>query len=78
MAHEIQKILEELTEEERKIARFPRSTFLKVRCKNCGYTIVTFSHASTKVSCPNCGKLIVQPTGGKAKIDGEVIEEYYY
>lgn len=78
MAHEIQKILEELTKEERNIARFPRSTFIKVRCKDCSHVIITFSHASTKIQCPNCGKLLVQPTGGKAKIYGEILEEYYY
>jgi len=78
MAEEIKRIIEELDEKEKKIARFPKSTFIRVRCKECGYEILTFSHASTRVHCPNCNSLIVEPTGGKAKIHGEIVEEYYY
>jgi|GEM_PF-452643 len=78
VAQEIRRIIEELNEEEKKIARFPKTTFLRIRCSECGHELITFSHASTKVSCPGCGKLLVEPTGGKAKIHGEIIEEYYY
>lgn len=78
MAREIRKILEEFSEEEREIARFPRSTFIRIRCPQCGYEIITFSHASSKIYCPSCKTLLVEPTGGKAKIYGEKVDEYYY
>ncbi len=78
MAEEIRRIIEELDEKEKKIARFPSSFFIRVQCENCGHEIVTFSHASTRVYCPSCNKLLVEPTGGKAKIYGKILEEYYY
>jgi len=78
MAEEIKRIIEELDEREKKIARFPRTTFLRVRCENCGHEIVTFSHASTRVYCPGCKKLLVKPTGGKATVYGIILEEYYF
>ncbi|MEX0568954.1 MAG: 30S ribosomal protein S27e [Candidatus Njordarchaeota archaeon] len=78
MAEEIKKIIEELDEKEREIARFPESTFIRVKCKNCGHEIITFSHASTKVLCPGCNEVLVEPTGGKAKIRGEILNEYYF
>lgn len=78
MAEEIKKILEELDKKEKEIARYPGSTFIKVRCKNCGHEIITFSHASIRVHCPGCNEILVEPTGGKAKIKGEILEEYYF
>ena len=78
MAHEIRKIIEELEEEEKKIARYPQTVFLRIRCPECGHELITFSHASSKVLCPSCGKTLVEPTGGKARIHGEIIEEYYW
>ncbi len=78
MAEEILRIISELEREERRIARFPRSMFLRVKCRKCGHELITFSHASTKVHCPSCGEIIAEPTGGKAKIYGEILEEYYY
>lgn len=54
----------------------PRSKFVKVRCKNCNNEMVIFSHASRTVYCLVCGEILAQPTGGKAEILGEKIEEY--
>jgi len=58
-----------------KILPKPRSKFLKVKCKKCGYEQIVFSHASRKVYCLVCGELIAEPTGGKAIIHAEVLEE---
>ncbi len=54
----------------------PRSKFLKVKCGNCGNEMIIFSHASRVVYCLVCGEELARPTGGKAEILGEVVEEY--
>ncbi|AEM38058.1 Ribosomal protein S27E [Pyrolobus fumarii 1A] len=51
----------------------PRSRFLLVRCPNCGHEQVVFSHATFPARCLVCGTVLVQPTGGKAKILGQVL-----
>ena len=52
----------------------PKSRFIKVRCPSCGNEQVVFDHAIFPVRCLVCGKLLVQPTGGKAKILGEIVK----
>jgi len=54
--------------------RTPRSKFLRVRCRDCGSVQIVFSHASTMVRCFVCGSTIAMPRGGKAKINGEIVE----
>ncbi len=49
--------------------------FYKIRCKDCGNVQIVFSRASLPVNCIVCGSLLVEPTGGLAKIKGEIIEE---
>ena len=51
----------------------PRSRFLLVRCPNCGNEQVVFSHATFPARCLVCGTQLVVPTGGKAKILGQVV-----
>ncbi len=52
---------------------YPRSHFVKVRCPKCGNEMVIFDRASTVVKCPVCGEVVAEPTGGKARIKGEII-----
>jgi small subunit ribosomal protein S27e len=52
----------------------PESKFVKVRCKDCENEQVLFNKASTTVSCHICGSKLATPTGGKAKIKGEMLE----
>jgi len=52
-----------------------RSKFIRVRCKDCGNEQVIFNKASRIVSCHICGATLAEPTGGKAEIKGEIIEE---
>jgi len=54
----------------------PKSCFIKVRCPNCSYEQITFDYASTVVKCRNCQTTLLIPTGGKAKILGEIIAKY--
>ena len=52
----------------------PRSRFLRVKCPKCGAVHIVFDRAATVVKCRSCGEVIALPTGGKAKILGEVVE----
>lgn len=52
----------------------PESKFIKVRCMDCENEQVLFDKASTVVSCHICGSKLAIPSGGKAKIKGEVLE----
>ncbi len=52
----------------------PRSRFLLVRCPKCGNEQVVFSHATYRARCLICGEQLVEPTGGKAKILGQVVK----
>jgi len=61
-----------MSEWEKLIPR-PRSTFLRVKCSECGNEQIVFSHATNIVRCNVCGAVIAEPTGGKAAIKGEII-----
>jgi small subunit ribosomal protein S27e len=51
----------------------PRSRFVKVRCPSCGNEQVVFDHATFPSRCLVCGTVLVVPSGGKAKILGEIV-----
>ncbi|MCK4434704.1 30S ribosomal protein S27e [Candidatus Bathyarchaeota archaeon] len=61
-----------MAEWERLIPR-PRSFFLRVKCLKCGNEQIVFSHAVNKVNCKVCGAELAQPSGGRAKIKGEIV-----
>jgi small subunit ribosomal protein S27e len=61
-----------MTEWERLIPR-PRSKFLRVKCLKCGNEQIIFSHAVNTVSCNVCGAELAEPSGGKARIKGEIL-----
>jgi len=50
-----------------------RSKFIKVRCE-CKNEQNIFEKASTKVNCLVCNKPLAEPKGGKAKINGRILE----
>lgn len=52
----------------------PRSNFLKVKCQKCGNEHIVFERSSTILKCDVCEEVIVEPSGGKAKIKGEIIQ----
>ncbi len=52
----------------------PKSRFVRVRCPQCGHDQVIFDHATFPVRCLVCGTLLAIPTGGKAKILGDIIK----
>ena len=51
----------------------PRSVFLRVRCPDCGNEQIVFSNITTIVHCSVCGVALAEPTGGRAKIKGEIV-----
>lgn len=51
------------------------SPFYKIKCRDCNNIQIVFSRASSVVHCLVCGSKLAEPTGGKAKIRGEIIEE---
>ncbi len=51
----------------------PNSVFLRVKCPKCGNEQLVFSNTVNKITCNVCGELIAEPTGGRAKINGEVL-----
>ena len=61
-----------MSEWEKLIPR-PRSNFIRVKCLKCGNEQMMFSNAVNKVSCNVCGTILAEPSGGKAKIKGEVL-----
>ena len=52
----------------------PRSNFLRVKCLECGNEQTIFSNTSNTVQCNVCEAVIAEPTGGKSKIHGEILE----
>lgn len=59
-----------------KIIPKPRSKFLRVKCLKCGNEQIVYSHSVNRVSCNVCGVELVEPSGGKAKINGEIISVF--
>ena len=51
----------------------PRSSFVRVKCPKCGNEQIIFSSAVNKVNCNVCGTELAEPSGGKAKIKGEIV-----
>lgn len=49
--------------------------FYRVECDECGNEQRIFSYASTKVECLVCGEELATPTGGRAEVNGEIVEE---
>ena len=54
----------------------PRSKFLLVKCPDCGNEQVVFGNASIIVRCNICDEILAEPTGGRPKIHGEILEVY--
>lgn len=52
----------------------PRSRFVKVKCPDCGNEQEIFGSASIRAQCKVCGATLSEPSGGKAKILGEIID----
>jgi small subunit ribosomal protein S27e len=49
------------------------SPFWVVKCPDCSTEQTVFSRPSTVVSCSVCGATVATPTGGQAKLRGELV-----
>ncbi|MBM1154671.1 30S ribosomal protein S27e [archaeon] len=52
----------------------PRNYYVRVRCLKCGGEQYVYIFAATRVPCHVCGETLAEPTGGKAKILGEIVK----
>jgi small subunit ribosomal protein S27e len=51
-----------------------KSTFIKIKCQDCGNEQIVFDKPATTVQCLVCGKTLIEPGGGFGKIRGKVLE----
>jgi small subunit ribosomal protein S27e len=49
--------------------------FIKAECSECGNQQVIFSRPSETVECLVCSSVLARPTGGKADLEADVVEE---
>ena len=47
--------------------------FWIVKCPDCSTEQTVFSRPATVVSCSVCGATVAMPTGGQAKLRGELV-----
>ena len=52
----------------------PTSKFIKVRCQKCKNEQIIFDKADQTIKCLVCEEILAEPTGGKAKINANVLE----
>ena len=45
---------------------------MRVKCPKCGNEQLIFSNAVNKVTCNVCSAVLAEPTGGRAKLKGDV------
>jgi small subunit ribosomal protein S27e len=50
------------------------SKFIKIRCKKCKNEQIVFEKSSTVVNCLVCNEKISEPSGGKSKINSNILE----
>ncbi len=61
----------------REVIPRPRSKYLRVKCGGCGNEQILFDRVSSVVKCQICDEVIGEPTGGKTRITGEVLQELH-
>jgi small subunit ribosomal protein S27e len=49
-------------------------SFIRVACPDCENEQVVFEKAAGAVDCEVCGHTLARSTGGKAAIEGDVVE----
>ncbi len=50
------------------------SKFLSVQCAKCKAKQVIFGNATEEVKCLGCGAIIASPLGGRAHVNGKILE----
>jgi len=49
-------------------------SFHRVACPDCENEQVVFGRPASAVACVVCGHTLARPTGGKATLEGDVLE----
>jgi small subunit ribosomal protein S27e len=49
------------------------SKYRRVKCGDCGNEQVLFLRTATHIKCQVCGATMAEPTGGLARLRGEVV-----
>lgn len=49
--------------------------FIKAECDECGNQQIIFSRPAQQVDCLVCSSPLAKPTGGRAELKAEVVEE---
>lgn len=49
-------------------------SFHLVRCPDCENEQIVFGRAAAEVNCAVCGHTLARPSGGKAEIEGEIVD----
>ena len=52
----------------------PASKFIRVRCAKCKNEQVIFGKAASKISCLVCQEPLAEPSGGKTKVNTQILE----
>jgi len=52
-----------------------RSTFLLVKCQDCGEERILFSNPAKDVGCRSCGSKLAESRGGRAVILAKVVKK---
>ena len=54
----------------------PKSRFIDVKCPDCGNEQIIFESAAMVVKCNVCDTILADPSGGRVKIHGEVVNVF--
>jgi small subunit ribosomal protein S27e len=49
------------------------SKYRRVKCGDCGNEQILFLRSATQVKCQVCGATLAEPTGGLARVKGEIL-----
>lgn len=53
----------------------PKSTFLLVKCPDCGEERILFSASTKDVGCRGCGRKLAESKGGKAVVLATLVKK---
>ncbi|XVH30711.1 30S ribosomal protein S27e [Haloferacaceae archaeon DSL9] len=48
--------------------------YVRIKCGDCENEQIVFEKSATTVNCAVCGTTLAVPTGGKARIEHEIVE----
>lgn len=51
----------------------PNSAFLNIECSKCQEKSIIYSHTTSNIYCKSCNELLAGRSGGKAKINGNLL-----